>query len=220
MADIVADTSTVLLTDASVEAPVSSTAAAVSTKTPTNAPTNVVEVPAEATAPTPAPLAPPAPRETNRENLSLFDRTMLVFTTSTRATQTLIEDSNKDLLDATKKLEMAMRILPADHPQRQRHIDAVANIPKIEVIGKELLSAIASQRANFIANTPEYSTGLFAKHNQTSVARLLDTIQTACTKFKDNYPRVADSVPFKRLEGLESHFERCRWRLFPVQVCD
>jgi hypothetical protein len=219
-ANIMADTSTDVPTDAHVEAPVSQTATAVSTDSPTNVPIEVVtDAPADASTEASTP-APPAPRETNRENLSLFDRTILVFTTSARATQTLIEESNKDLPEAIKKLEMAQRILHAHHPQRQRHIDVVDNFKKLEVLGNELLSDIASQRADFIANTPEYSTGLFAEHNQTCVARLLETIKIACTKFKDTCPKVVDGAPFKRLEGLENHFERCRWRVFSVKRSD
>lgn len=196
-----ADTSTNIVSDAPVELPISHTAAAVSTNESTYAST-------ETSTDAPVPKSS-APRKTNKENLGLFDRTKLVFTTSISATQTLIKESNKNLPLAITKLEMAERILPAGHPQRQKHIDAVANIWKLEALGSELISAIASQRAAFYANTPEYSTGLFAEHNQTCVARLLATIKDACANFRNTYPKVADDAYFKRLEGLESHFERC-----------
>jgi len=154
-----------------------------------------------------APATLPKP---DKRNVNLFDLTILVFSISARATQTLIDDATNDLPLAMKKLDMAERILPSDHPQRQKHIDAVANLEKFVSLGKELLAAITSEREGYIANMPEYSTGLFAQHNQTCVVRFLGLVNVACSKMKGTYPAKAGSAQFKILEGLQSHFECCR----------
>jgi hypothetical protein len=158
-------------------------------------------------APSATPAALPKP---DKKNAQLFDLTILVFKVSTRATQTIIDDVTKDALPlAQKKLEMAERILPATHPQRQKHFDAVANIEKVVTLGTELLKAIETGRAGYFADMPEYSTGLFAAHNGACVARFLEIVNGACKEMKEAYPVVAAGAQFRTLEGLQSHVERC-----------
>ncbi|KAF2826723.1 hypothetical protein CC86DRAFT_416423 [Ophiobolus disseminans] len=152
----------------------------------------------------PATAALPKP---DKKNVNLFDLTILVYSLSTRATDTIIENATKDLPLAMTKLEMAERILPCNHPQRQKHIDNVANIQKLVAYGKELRAVIGAEREAYSANMPEYSTGLFADYNQTCVVRFLGLVNVACAKMKEVCPAIASSPQFKTLEGLQSHFE-------------
>lgn len=162
---------------------------------------------AEAPTTTPTPTIQHKP---DKKNVNLFDLTLLIFTISKRATESIIEDvTTKDMPLAEKKANMAESLLAPDHPQRKQHVQNLANTKTLIALCEELLKAIATARLSYSVNMPKYSTGLFAGYNRTCVERFIDHIKVDCAKMRETYPAVADGPHLRKLEGLQSHIECC-----------
>lgn len=150
------------------------------------------------------PAAPPGP---DHKNCALFDLTMWIFGKAKRTTNKIMAEATAALPLAQKKLEMAERILPADHPQRKKHIDAVANIEKQLSIGGELVTATAVERTSYCDNMPEYATGLFAEYNRDRVIHFLTLLNEAFEKMREANPGMSADGQFKNLKAIQAHYE-------------
>lgn len=159
---------------------------------------------------------PPSPTATvqkpkyNKINIALFDLTLHLYTIATRTIDRLVEDANKAVLLAKTKLEMAERILPAEHPQRKKHVDRVADIEGLVTQAEGLVANIAVMREEYSANMPEYDTGLFADYNEKCVESFLGMVEGKSKEMKEACEEMAGNENFKALEGLREHFRRCK----------
>jgi len=143
----------------------------------------------------------------DHKNCALFDLTMWIFGKAKRTTDKIMVQATAALPLAQKKLEMAERTLPADHPQRKKHIDAVANIEKQLAIGTELVSVTATERTAYCDNMPEYATGLFAEYNRDRVVHFLTLLNEAFEKMREANPGMSADGQFKNLKAIQTHYE-------------
>ncbi|KAH3950715.1 hypothetical protein HBI56_233410 [Parastagonospora nodorum] len=150
------------------------------------------------------PTVTPGP---DHKNCALFDLTMWIFGKAKRTTDKIMTEATAALPLAKKKLEMAERILPVDHPQRKKHIDAVANIEKQLSIGAELVSATAAERISYCGNMPEYATGLFAQYNCDHVIHFLALLNSAFERMREANPGMSADGQFKNLKAIQAHYE-------------
>jgi hypothetical protein len=143
----------------------------------------------------------------NHKNIALFDLTMWIFDKAARTTDKILFDASASLPLLQKKLDMAARILPAAHPQRQKHIDAVANITTLLAIGASLRTHSAAERQSYCDGMPEYPTGLFAQYNRDCVIRVLGQVNDVFEKMRVLNPGMEVDGQFKNLKKTMSHFE-------------
>lgn len=154
-----------------------------------------------------SPEMPTATAGPDRKNCALFDLTLWIFKKATRTTEKIISQATSALPLSHKKLELAQRVLSTDHPQRQQHIDRVANLDMTLKLGSGLLATSVTERQAYIDNMPEYSTGSFGEYNRTCVVRFLVHVNGAFAKMREGVPDLGGDAQFENLRKLQGYFE-------------
>jgi hypothetical protein len=171
---------------------------------------------ANANSETPAEITGP-----NRKNIALFDLTLWMFKKAKRKTEKFIEQATECLPDAYKRLEIAQRVLPSNHPQREPHIICITNLENTLKCGRKLLTSTATRRQAYIDNMPEYTTGEFGAYNRNAVLRLLDFVNAAFETMRMAGAGLKSDAQFKNLKRLQAMYEHMNEEeLEPRTICE